>query len=60
MKVRNYPAQLFPWAHIIFAAILFGGWVYETMIINSVWSAALPESLSFMANRDYSVNPGRF
>ncbi len=60
MTVRNYLAQLFLWAHIIFAAITFGGSIYETMVINWVWSAALPESLSFMTNREHSVNPGRF
>ncbi len=60
MPIRNYLAQLFLWAHIIFAAITFGGSIYETMVINWIWSAALPESLSFMTNREYSVNPGRF
>jgi hypothetical protein len=60
MPIRNYLAQLFLWAHIIFAAISFGGSIYETIVINWVWSAALPESLSFMTNREYSVNPGRF
>ncbi len=60
MAVRNYLAQFFLWAHIIFAAIIFGGSIYETIVINSVWSAALPDSLNFMTNQQYSVNPGRF
>lgn len=60
MIIRNYLAQFFLWVHIIFGAIVFGGSIYETIVINSVWSAALPESLSFMTNQQYSVNPGRF
>ncbi len=60
MKVRNYLGQAFLWGHIIFAALMLGGSFFEMMVIGSVWSAALPESLSFMRNPEYSVNPGRF
>ena len=60
MKGRNYLGQSFLWGHIIFAAVILGGSIYEMRVINSVWSASLPESLSFMRNPQYSVNPGRF
>lgn len=60
MKVRNYLGQSFLWGHTIFAAVILGGSIYEMRVINSVWSASLPESLSFMRNPQYSVNPGRF
>ncbi len=60
MKVRNYLGQSLLWGHIIFAAMMLGGSFYEMMVIGLVWSASLPESLSFMRNPEYSVNPGRF
>jgi len=60
MKVRNYLGQSFLWGHIIFAAVMLGGSFFEMMVIGSVWSASLPDSLSFMRNPQYSVNPGRF
>ena len=53
-------ATLVLWVHILFTAIVLGGSVYETMVINSVWYADLPGSLSFMTNPEYSVKPGRF
>lgn len=60
MKVRNYLGQSFLWGHIIFAAVILGGAFYEMRVIGSVWSASLPESLSFMTNPQYSVKPFRF
>ncbi len=60
MKVRNYLGQSFLWGHIIFAAVILGGAFYEMKVIDSVWSASLPESLSFMRNPEYSVKPVRF
>jgi hypothetical protein len=60
MKVRNYLGQSFLWGHIIFAAVILGGSFYEMMVINLVWSASLPESLSLMSNPQYSVKPFRF
>ncbi len=60
MRILDLGARLFLWLHIIFTAITFGGAVYETMVINSVWYADLPGSLAFMRNPEYSVQPGRF
>lgn len=60
MKIRNYLGQSFLWGHIIFAAVILGGSIYEMLVINLVWSASLPESLKFMWSPEYSVNPGRF
>ncbi len=48
------------WIHIIFLAITFGGSVYETLVINSVWYSDLPGSLEFMRNPEFSVKPGKF
>jgi len=53
-------AYIFLWVHIIFTAITFGGSIYETLVINSVWYSDLPGSLKFMTNPEYSVKPGRF
>jgi hypothetical protein len=53
-------ATIFLWLHIVVTAVVFGGAVYETMVINSVWYADLPGSLSFMTHPEYSVKPGRF
>ncbi len=53
-------AYIFLWIHIVFLAVTFGGSVYETLVINSVWYADLPGSLEFMRHAEYSVKPGRF
>ncbi len=53
-------AYILLWLHILFLAITFGGSVYETLVINSVWYSDLPGSLDFMRNPEYSVKPGRF
>ena len=60
MLVIRPLAYFFLFAHIIFTAITFGGAIYETMVINSVWYSNLPDSLRFMTNPEYSVKPGRF
>ena len=60
MLVIRPLAYFFLLAHIIFTAITFGGAIYETMVINSVWYSNLPDSLRFMTNPEYSVKPGRF
>lgn len=53
-------AYILLWIHIIFLAITFGGSIYETLVINSVWYSDLPGSLEFMRNPDFSVKPARF
>jgi hypothetical protein len=53
-------ADTFLWLNIIMTAIVSGGSIYETMVINSVWYSDLPGSLAFMTNPEYSVQPGRF
>ncbi len=60
MRIIRPIAYILLWIHIIFLAITFGGSVYETLVINSVWYSDLPESLEFMRNAEYSVKPGRF
>lgn len=60
MLVIRPLAYILLWLHIIFIAITFGGSIYETLVINSVWYSELPGSLEFMRNPEYSVKPGRF
>lgn len=58
--ILDFLAAAFLWVSIVFTAVVFGGSVYETLVINSVWWSDLPGSLAFMTNTQHSVQPGRF
>jgi hypothetical protein len=60
MSMRATLAKASLWINIVLAATFLGGSIYETLVINLIWSASMPESLSFITNQQYSVNPGRF
>src|SRR5262245_2204576 len=51
-------ARWFLWAAVLFSGTLFGGALYEQLVIQPMWSAAPPQSFEFMVNRQYPVIQG--
>jgi len=44
------------WANLLLISVMLGGAVYEMIVIDSAWTASLPESLGAIAR----IDPGRF
>lgn len=51
-------ARWFLWASVLFSGTLFGGALYEQLVIQPMWSRAAPKSLEFMTNPQYPVIQG--